>query len=118
MVNEVIDDDLTANQTLRDSVFSRTLGTAFIELAFRVAHEADPNAKLYINEWGLEAKNNRSDQLYALVKDLKGKGVPIHGVGLQVSDRVTTCPVFCTVFYNSIFYAHVVVILIIVFCLF
>ncbi|CAG2172337.1 unnamed protein product, partial [Oppiella nova] len=68
---------------LRDSIFSRTLGSGFIEEAFRTAHAADPNAKLYINDYGIEGQNNKSDALYELVKGWKANGVPIHGVGMQ-----------------------------------
>jgi len=46
-------------------------------------HAADPKAKLYINDYNVEGKNQKSDGLYNLVKELKSKGVPIHGVGLQ-----------------------------------
>ena len=89
VVNEVIDD---GSGKLRDSIFSRTFNSSFIEEAFRTAHAADPNAKLYINEYNLEAVDTKSDALYALVKELKGKGVPVHGVGLQGHFRENEIP--------------------------
>ncbi|CAG2176416.1 unnamed protein product, partial [Oppiella nova] len=52
VVNEMIDE---VSGKLRDSIFSRTFNYSFIEEAFRTAHAADPNAKLYINEYNLEA---------------------------------------------------------------
>jgi endo-1,4-beta-xylanase len=55
----------------------------YIQLAFEWAHEADPNVKLYINEGGTEFKGPKWNNLYALVKKLKSKGVPINGVGFQ-----------------------------------
>ncbi|CAG2181543.1 unnamed protein product, partial [Oppiella nova] len=82
VVNEVLNEDGSGNK-LRDSIFSRTLGSGFIEEAFRTAHAADPNAKLYINDYSIEGLNKKSDALYELVKGLKAKGVPIHGVGMQ-----------------------------------
>lgn len=59
-------------------------GTAYIEQAFRWAHEADPGALLFYNEAEGEAMNEKSDAIYAMVRDMKRRGVPIHGVGLQM----------------------------------
>ena len=59
-------------------------GTAYIEQAFRWAHEADPQALLFYNETEGEGLNRKSDALYALVKDFKRRSVPIDGVGLQL----------------------------------
>ena len=59
-------------------------GTAYIEQAFRWAHEADPQALLFYNEAEGEGLNRKSDAIYAMVKDFKRRGVPIDGVGLQM----------------------------------
>lgn len=59
-------------------------GTAYIEQAFRWAHEADPQALLFYNENGGEGLNRKSDAIYSMVKDFKHRGVPIAGVGLQM----------------------------------
>ena len=59
-------------------------GTAHIEQAFRWAREADPQALLFYNEAEGEGLNGKSDAVYAMVKDFKGRGVPIDGVGLQL----------------------------------
>ena len=58
-------------------------GTAYIEQAFRWAHEADRAALLFYNEGGAEGMNPKSDAVYAMVKDFKRRDVPIDGVGLQ-----------------------------------
>jgi endo-1,4-beta-xylanase len=58
--------------------------TAYIEQAFRWAHQADPQALLFYNEAEGEGLNLKSDAIYAMVKDFKHRGVPIHGVGLQM----------------------------------
>jgi endo-1,4-beta-xylanase len=59
-------------------------GPAYIEQAFRWAHEADPQALLFYNENGGEGLNQKSDAIYAMVKDFRHRGVPIDGVGLQM----------------------------------
>lgn len=58
-------------------------GTAYIEQAFRWARAADPKALLFYNDYDTEGLNPKSDAVYAMVKDFKGRGVPIDGVGLQ-----------------------------------
>ena len=59
-------------------------GSAYIEQAFRWAHEADPKALLFYNDNGGEGLNKKSDAIYAMVKDFRQRGVPIDGVGLQM----------------------------------
>lgn len=90
VVNEVLDDDQSivwSNPTaykLRSSVWNNVIGEDFIEQAFRMAHEADPDALLFINEYGSEFMGQpKSEAYFNLVKSLVEKGVPIHGVGFQ-----------------------------------
>jgi endo-1,4-beta-xylanase len=59
-------------------------GTAYVEQAFRWAHEADPQALLFYNEAEGEGLNRKSDAIYEMVKDFRKHGVPIDGVGLQL----------------------------------
>jgi endo-1,4-beta-xylanase len=79
VANEVIDD----NAQLRDTIWLQKLGEGYIEDVFRWAHQADPKAKLYINDYNVEGLNAKADKYYELVKKLKAKGVPIHGFGMQ-----------------------------------
>jgi len=79
VVNEAIDGD-----TLRDTVWSRVIGPEYIDLAFRWAHEADPDALLFYNDYGGEGINRKSDAIYDLVAGMIERGVPVHGVGLQM----------------------------------
>lgn len=90
VVNECLDDDQSIVWSnpdaykLRTSVWNEVIGEDFIEQAFRAAHEADPDALLYINEYGAEFMGQpKSEAYFNLVKKLVGKGVPIHGVGFQ-----------------------------------
>ena len=91
VVNECLDDDQTtvrSNPTSYDlrkqSVWQRAIGDDYIEKAFEYAHEADPDAELYLNDYGVELQGKaKSLAFYNLAVSLKNKGIPIHGVGLQ-----------------------------------
>jgi endo-1,4-beta-xylanase len=82
VVNEAIDDSTSALRT--SSFWYQTLGPDYINLAFQFAHEADPNAILYYNDYSIEGLNAKSDAVFNLVRDLKNAGVPIDGVGWQM----------------------------------
>lgn len=79
VVNEVFD----WNGQLRKSVWSRHLGERFIADAFRLAHAADPSAKLYISDYSIISVEAKYLAMYNMVKKLLADGVPIHGVGFQ-----------------------------------
>ncbi|KAA8904964.1 glycosyl hydrolase family 10 protein [Sphaerosporella brunnea] len=79
VVNEVLDD----SGNFRNSVFYKLLGEQFIDLAFKTARAADPNVKLYINDYNLDGPGTKIDNLIALVKRLQSRGVPIDGIGSQ-----------------------------------
>ncbi|GAB4186789.1 MAG: endo-1,4-beta-xylanase [Thermoflexibacter sp.] len=81
VVNEAVPDG-NGTEIYRKSKFYEIIGEEYIELAFRYAHEADPNAQLFYNDYNTEDKVKR-EKIYQLVKGLLDKGVPIHGVGLQ-----------------------------------
>ncbi|MDT8717219.1 endo-1,4-beta-xylanase [Clostridium sp. 19966] len=86
VVNEVIGDD--ANY--RQSKWYQIAGPDYIETAFRTAHEVDPSMKLYINDYGIENNNAKTEKIYEVVKDLKAKGVPIDGIGMQMHIDTST----------------------------
>jgi endo-1,4-beta-xylanase len=88
VVNEAIDDD----GELRDTVWLRVIGPEYIELAFRWAHEADPEALLFYNDYSCEALGCKSDAVYVLAQELLEKGVPIHGIGWQMHVQLGSEP--------------------------
>lgn len=69
--------------TLRKSVFFQKLGAGYIDEAFKAAKEADPNALLIYNDYSTEGMNDKSNAVYAMVKSMKERGIPIDGVGIQ-----------------------------------
>lgn len=79
VVNEAMDD----RGRLRRTVWLKNIGPDYIAMAFRWAHEADPNAKLFYNDYG-ERNERKQKAIYRLVRRLVRSGVPIQGVGLQM----------------------------------
>lgn len=80
VVNEVIDDDDSKNY--RESLWYKICGDEYIRKAFEYAHEADPNALLFYNDYNTESPGKR-DRIYRMLKELLDQKVPIHGIGLQ-----------------------------------
>jgi endo-1,4-beta-xylanase len=79
---DVVNEPLEADGSLRDTIWMRGIGPDYIDLAFRWTHEADPDARLYLTDYG-EGLSSKGDAFYALAKQLKERGVPIDGVGFQ-----------------------------------
>ena len=80
VVNEAFD----ANGMRTDSFWYQRIGPEYVELAFRWAHEADPSALLFLNDFSGEGLSAKSDVIYNAVQDMLQRGIPIHGVGLQM----------------------------------
>lgn len=76
----------TQGTELAETDFSRVLGPGYIADAFRIAHAADPNARLFINENLVEFDAAKRQALYDLVSGLVSDGVPIDGVALQMHE--------------------------------
>ncbi|MTI59693.1 MAG: 1,4-beta-xylanase [Firmicutes bacterium] len=88
VVNEVIDPSSKETNGLRNNKWYQFLGEDYIAKAFEYAHEADPEAKLFINDYNLASNPGKRDLMYNLVKRLKEKGVPIDGIGMQMHVNV------------------------------
>jgi len=88
VVNEAINND----GSLRASIWSRVIGPNFLDLAFRWAHEANPQARLFYNDYGAEGLGQKSDAVYHMVAGMMKRGVPINGVGLQMHVSVVEYP--------------------------
>lgn len=82
VVNEAIDDETGDYRTT--SFWYQHLGADYIKMAFEFAHQADPQARLYYNDYSIEGMDKKSDAVFNLIKNLKAQGVPIDGVGWQM----------------------------------
>jgi len=80
VVNEPLD---TVGSQVYENIFYQLLGPGYIAEAFELAHEADPEATLFLNEALVGNAGDKFDALLALTADLLEQGVPLHGVGLQ-----------------------------------
>jgi endo-1,4-beta-xylanase len=80
------------NPVIRPSVFSTALGPSFIDQAFMAARAADPAALLVYNEFADEGLSDKATAVYNMVKDMKTRGIPIDGVGMQMHIGINTNP--------------------------
>lgn len=80
VVNEAIHDG--DGELLRHSRWLELVGEDYIQKAFEFAHEADPDALLFYNDYH-ETVPVKRERIYTLVKNLLDRGTPIHGIGLQ-----------------------------------
>jgi endo-1,4-beta-xylanase len=81
VVNEPFNDD--ANGTPRADVFFNAMGIGYIADALKTAHAADPNAKLYLNDYNIEGVNAKSNSMFNLAQSLLSQGVPLNGIGFE-----------------------------------
>ena len=78
VVNEAINDD----GSYRESPFYKIIGKDFIKLAFQFAHEADPDAQLYYNDYNMAMQGKR-EGVVKMVSELKQAGLRIDAIGMQ-----------------------------------
>lgn len=78
VVNEAVNDD----GTMRETPYYKIIGPDYIELAFKFAHAADPDAELYINDYAM-AKPGKRATTCRIVRDLKAKGCRVDAIGMQ-----------------------------------
>jgi endo-1,4-beta-xylanase len=82
VVNEAMTDDKNAMDPYRQSRHYKLCGDEFIAKAFQFAHEADPKALLFYNDYN-ECDPVKSQRIFNMVKAMKQAGVPIDGIGMQ-----------------------------------
>jgi endo-1,4-beta-xylanase len=84
---DVVNEALNEDGTMRDTPWRRIIGDDYIATAFRWAHEADPSAQLYYNDYSLENAPKR-DAAVRLVRGLLAQGIPVTAIGTQEHDKM------------------------------
>ena len=84
---DVVNEALNEDGTLRRTPWLTIIGEDYLASAYRFAHEADPDAELYYNDYSLENAPKRRGAV-ELVQRLQNEGIPIAAVGLQNHDRL------------------------------
>jgi endo-1,4-beta-xylanase len=89
VVNEAWDDNsvqpaLRGVRNPADLVFYAQLGPGYIDAAFQAAHDADPGALLFYNDYAIEGPTPKADAVYAMIQSMRARGVPIDGLGMQM----------------------------------
>lgn len=79
---DVVNEALNEDGSLRTSKWYQILGEDYIETIFQMAHEADPEAELYYNDYNLFKPEKRAGVL-KLISKLKERNIPLHGIGEQ-----------------------------------
>ena len=79
---DVVNEAILEDGSYRKSPFYQILGEEFIPLAFQYAHEADPDAELYLNDYGMNNPGRR-DTYVKIANELKARGLRIDGIGMQ-----------------------------------
>ncbi|KAG8944034.1 hypothetical protein FRC04_002229 [Tulasnella sp. 424] len=97
VVSEIFED----NGKWRSNVFYDVLGPDYVQIALVAARSADPGAKLYIEEYGAEEVNVKSDALFSLTQDLKNNGVPLDGIGFEGHSVTPQIPTPYSVMVNT-----------------
>ena len=79
---DVVNEAILEDGSYRNSPFYQILGEEFIPLAFQYAHEADPDAELYLNDYGMNNVGRREGYV-KVIKDLQARGLRIDAIGMQ-----------------------------------
>jgi endo-1,4-beta-xylanase len=84
---DVVNEALNEDGTLRQTPWLKIIGEDYLVKAFQYAHEADPKAELYYNDYSVENPAKRNGAV-ALIKRLKDSGAMVHAIGLQGHDKM------------------------------
>jgi endo-1,4-beta-xylanase len=80
---DVVNEPFADDGSWRKSIWYDAMGSDYVAIALKAARAADPEARLYINDYNVETAGPKMRALYDLIAALKRDGVPIDGVGLQ-----------------------------------
>lgn len=80
---DVVNEALEENGNYRNSVYYRVLGESYFGIAFKAARAADPDTKLYYNDYNTDHTGSKANGVIKIVKKVQADGAPIDGVGIQ-----------------------------------
>jgi endo-1,4-beta-xylanase len=80
---DVVNEPFNSGGSFVSDPFFNAMGSGYIADALRTAHAADPNAKLYLNDYGIEGENAKSNAMFSLAQSLLAQGVPLNGIGFE-----------------------------------
>jgi endo-1,4-beta-xylanase len=89
VVNEAFDEE----GGLKKGVWNRIGGDNYISRAFTIASVQDPQARLFYNDFDLEANETKRNGVLKYLNSLRDSGVPIHGIGLQLHLNISSANV-------------------------
>ena len=84
---DVVNEAVNADGSMRESKWLKIIGQDYIAKAFQYAHEADPQAELYYNDFSLENEPKRNGAV-KLIQELQRRGIKVAGVGLQGHNKL------------------------------
>jgi endo-1,4-beta-xylanase len=80
---DVVNEPFNSDGSFVADPFYNAMGSGYIADALRTAHAADPNAKLYLNDYNIEGENAKSNAMFSLAQSLLAQGVPLNGIGFE-----------------------------------
>ena len=80
---DVVNEPFNSDGSSVSDLFFNAMGIGYIADALRTAHAADPNAKLYLNDFNIEGENAKSNAMFSLAQSLLAQGVPLNGIGFE-----------------------------------
>jgi endo-1,4-beta-xylanase len=89
---DVVNEAVIFNGKITTPFWYNEFGSDYIDIAFQTAHEADPDALLFYNDYNAEDMYAKSNAVYQMVKGMKERGIPIDGVGMQFHVELNKLP--------------------------
>ena len=80
---DVVNEPFNSDGSFVANPFFNAMGSGYIADALKTAHAADPNAKLYLNDFSIEGENAKSNAMFSLAQSLLAQGVPLNGIGFE-----------------------------------
>ncbi len=80
---DVVNEDFEDTGAPRNSIWRQKLGDDYVARCFQYAHEADPSALLFYNDYGHEYSSAKRTAIMNMLSSFKKRGIPVHGIGMQ-----------------------------------